>query len=497
MRISLSMIEEKLQGAGFNAVLFGNGDIMLGDAKIYRREMENVSAECLYFCPDEEKPENACCAFFDEDEENLGAKNGINIKRSNFFDVYSAVNELFRKFSEWEMSLMKAVSNSCDINTLVSLSTDIFENSITVYDTAMRLIGAGSNREQFFDFYWVHLPGGQYLSSEFMESQKSIYLSSSGKRLDRTTIVSTEWCRVMISPIIVNNNVLGYLHIHLRERELSKNYFPLAETLASFIGYILERDIYRTELNYSAVIPVEILLGTEQNHALIEHCCNICGWNTGDRYQILIIKSLLCAPDLKQNLPHYRYALRTVFDNSLLSVLGNDILLILHGVGMSDLSEAKMDALRHFLQGNRLKLGCSMEFENFHKVSNYYKQAVSALEFSEAPVSFYQGHLHDHMISMFDEQCDGMEYIHPFIKKLSRNDPNGILRKTLMQYLMCDKSYMSCAEALNIHKSTLKYRLDKIKDILEDDSYLDSGLRIDILLSLKLSIKSDGKYNRK
>jgi carbohydrate diacid regulator len=69
----------------------------------------------------------------------------------------------------------------------------------------------------------------------------------------------------------------------------------------------------------------------------------------------------------------------------------------------------------------------------------------------------------------------GQQLASPYDKLIAR-DPSGQLRKTLHTLFDHQGQMKACANALFIHRNTLRYRLDKIEQITQISPHQFSGL---------------------
>lgn len=105
------------------------------------------------------------------------------------------------------------------------------------------------------------------------------------------------------------------------------------------------------------------------------------------------------------------------------------------------------------------------------------------------PVAFYEDHIPDHVINIFAQYFELGKFIHPAVHILAEYDAEHeySLLETLLEYLINDRSYNLCSEKLHIHKSTLKYRLNKIRDIAGDVCF-NPKARLGVLLSITMML---------
>ncbi|MDG5788855.1 helix-turn-helix domain-containing protein [Evansella sp. AB-P1] len=148
--------------------------------------------------------------------------------------------------------------------------------------------------------------------------------------------------------------------------------------------------------------------------------------------------------------------------------------------------------LKH--QGHEMEthLGVSQIAE---KIEDYYisfKQALQALQIScnrfpeRGFLTFDELGCYTVLYNLNDQQAAGLflqKYLTPLLKY--QQERNTDLFDTLRIYLNCKGNIKDTSEELFIHRSSLKYRLEKIRDVLEMDID-DSENRFNLMLAYKL-----------
>ncbi|MGV6936810.1 helix-turn-helix domain-containing protein [Paenibacillus sp. CMM36] len=143
-----------------------------------------------------------------------------------------------------------------------------------------------------------------------------------------------------------------------------------------------------------------------------------------------------------------------------------------------------------FLQVNGLTASLSNCFSHLTFLRKYYKQCLTAVEIdfqlnSNKPVYMYEDYLCEHIGRIISEQNDLADFCHPVIQKLIAYD-NGhktSLLPTLEAYLQYVDTPNLAAKTLFIHRNTLFYRINRIRELFEVD--LSDG---DIRLKLQMTL---------
>lgn len=136
-----------------------------------------------------------------------------------------------------------------------------------------------------------------------------------------------------------------------------------------------------------------------------------------------------------------------------------------------------------------MKAGVGTAYEYIQDFKNSYQEAKNALSISkiasqEEKVFFYENLGIYSIIAQINNGKFLDDYIESKIGKLIKADnmQEGELCETLEAYIEHGCNANATAEALFIHRNTMRYRMDKIKRILEDD--LND---ISVFLELKLA----------
>jgi PucR family transcriptional regulator, proline-responsive transcriptional activator len=132
-------------------------------------------------------------------------------------------------------------------------------------------------------------------------------------------------------------------------------------------------------------------------------------------------------------------------------------------------------------------------------MDKFYKQSLKATELGrhingESSLYQYHNYLFEHMLSTCSNQQELYQFCHPSIFLLSEYDRkhNTNYLKFLYEYLENINNPSGVISALNIHRNTLKYRIDKIKSIMNVD-LKDSKQLLLLYLSLQILRYKEGK----
>lgn len=172
--------------------------------------------------------------------------------------------------------------------------------------------------------------------------------------------------------------------------------------------------------------------------------------------------------------------LRAMFPNSSSVAYKGDVVLLISSADGSIPMQEDMDELRQRFAESGLVAGISNIFQDPTEMARFYRQSVKALDFgknifSSGGVYQYPDYTVYHALELCTQHVDLRDLCHPGILLLEESDSpaDRDLFQTLYLYLLYMKDVNRVCLALNIHRSTLFYRLNKLKSVLGVD--LDDG----------------------
>lgn len=136
----------------------------------------------------------------------------------------------------------------------------------------------------------------------------------------------------------------------------------------------------------------------------------------------------------------------------------------------------KQFEITNFFESLGAGIGVSMYFEELSSITNAYNQAIIALDMGQisnpnSSVHYYKDYVLSHFINDTSEHSDLGRFVLPQLRKLFSYDKEHNTKYAYTLYIMLKMSnrQISAANALNIHRTTLQYRLNKISELISLD----------------------------
>lgn len=273
-----------------------------------------------------------------------------------------------------------------------------------------------------------------------------------------------------IASIITGTKVIGFIAVLESETPFSEHtketirlitqayalymcrvpkYYPSGETYTQYISQSIfkDRKINDTQLSYL------------KNHFASSNAFRICFTDiTSHRNRIVLLSKL------KKYLDTYTAAVSCIIE---------DVLYILYPDSEKNDPSFALIWNTVLKQAGiyNLKFGISNSFRSFLQIPLYKSQAQHAFSHCDATLCFFQEILMEDYADALRKNTDSSIYYHPALLRLKEYDSSchTELYHTLKTYIMSMNDSAYTTHALNIHRNTLLYRLDKIEQLCSLD----------------------------
>ncbi len=290
----------------------------------------------------------------------------------------------------------------------------------------------------------------------------------------------------------IKRAVVGYLCIRCIERDYTDSDLDLVHSLTQMISIQLQKDdSYRNPqgIKYDMFLK-ELVSGRFQDEGAIKTQLSLLGVKPC-RYYYLITCGFNNSSNKLMAYHYYLQQLSSIFSNSITGVFGSRFTTLVSGPTMESLTAQQESRLETFLTMNHMIATVSYLFDKLKDSSAYFSQCNNLLSqrlctYNEKPVLFYSDYYLNHLVDSIANKEFAAASIHPSIKFMKQYDEthNTKYLHSLEIFFNKNRNAKAAADALFIHKSTLFYRLDKMKELF--DIHLDDS---DALFSYEYSLK--------
>ena len=423
-------------------------------------------------------------------------------KDSPYHEIYLQIQMICLKFNKWEEALRKILNSHPSLDALLTHAAGIFENSVFLHDENFNLLS--SINEMPGQMCWEYDPikGGYILPFDILNDFKvnQDYLDSMSTVGPSMFPADTFGYRILYQNLRSRGKYLGRICVNELGREIRPSDYYL---LDFFSGILLEafqvEEIAAHKHTFSlsrfliCLIEREAIDSETLNEILMQY-----GWTSGDEY--------FCAclfpeeRDIRTNSVQYLCSrISENFPHTCAFPYEQSIIILVN----STLSELTIPSFRNrigvMLRESLMKAGISSVNSDLTQFYYLYRQAVCALETGKKKQDTFWSYCFDDYQTDFIFQNALRRFPAEMlccreIFSLKNYDSNHTseLNKTLRTYLENDRNLAKTSEILDIHRSTLLYRISRIKELtgLNTDN---SRVRFRLLMSYYLLDESNGQ----
>jgi hypothetical protein len=218
------------------------------------------------------------------------------------------------------------------------------------------------------------------------------------------------------------------------------------------------------------------VLDAPDNNALSDACLtlnNLFGAELPDRMTLIVFQNSKGLP-ARNRVSYLRFVLKELFPDSYV-VYHEDHLTMLVPVDQDrvSLDDTQLAALNSFLQAEELLAGAGLVFTDIGQLPNAFQEGLRCLDHCSSAIPFRNWHecVFAEMVHEYARVHSTVDLIHPALRLVETHDRQhgSQLSKTLRVYLENDKNIERCTQLLHLHRSSVYYRLNRVKELAQLD----------------------------
>ena len=390
----------------------------------------------------------------------------------NLLELMNRCQRAFARHMAWEESLQSIVMRDGSVDELCRASYEYFQNPLFVHDSQLHAIACPVWRVVMMACEKDQLTGLWITPLEELNEFKTDKEYLSTLTTKKAQIFSAElrgYRDIYVNIWDDNGKYEGRLVICEIEHPLKKGQFAAAEYLAGLIRLILSRrgHLEKTYKRTLYQLLDGLIRGKEFSDSEIERRIAQCGWKMDDPYICIRMdaEEWEGSPGSSASVCSHVEARvagsRACYDDNKICIFIN---LAQNTHYTSDIAAILRDGL--------FKAGFSNVFRDFTRLRDYYLQASRALEYCRKRNDTRWYYTFDDIaMEYLADRCCGEfepeELCASELKSLREYDEENRteLYKTLCTYLLNERNTVATSAQLYVGRSTLFYRLRKIKEI--------------------------------
>ena len=409
---------------------------------------ENVLLICLGEAPQREKFEERCGILSVSGKEDI-------------FRVFNIVQGIFNKYEAWEAELSQILRRSASVQELLACSRWIFDNPMLLIGADFSYLGY-TERDYLEQKLGIRLDGATF-DPNLLDTFLSLHeLATDSKEPLLLSLMGRTTLSVNLFDV---DSFLGCITVFGEYRDFRSSDIQLCQFLAENIrqAFLLKPHLAGGRASLRTAI-LRIISGqplrSEQRSVLIRY------GNHGE-YVCIAFRP---APDATP--------LPSGYVSSLIEEQFKDALAFEYNGGIAAVIPAKQCAetkLTSLLQKLRLICGVSRPFSNLQESVFAYYQASSALEVGNGGGSLYpfENCILPLLLRNATADIPARYFYTEGLSRLAAHDESAPVSylDTLKTYLDSNMSIAETARKMNLHRSSLIDRLNRITEILDCDLY--------------------------
>lgn len=435
------------------------GEQVLRSARILSNETD-IERQNVYLAKASE--------FISGEEDKVICVQGQDMILLNTQDMDEVLNTIFDAFdfyNSWADGIAEDIAAGCSVQDIVDRSDAVFKQPLLVYNSGNEIIGISSGYpEGSLDEEWDTLLQTGTNSMDFlMKLRKELKLQRSRRDTIRYFVEGSRYSSVYKS-IFSGRFWVGRLLLLETEHELSQGEMQLFDTLAALVERWTADSSRASQMKEETAVFRDLIGGQPVSREEIDHKLQMAGWQKEHKKQLIRI-------EIPQNQIEISRALVQRLENAFADSYVIDASEVLYLLVNKDLlPERDMEAaLTELLVRSRLCAVASYEFTDVYKLSDHDLQCMLTYKYIPREEGILY-HCPDYALecihSLMGTSLPGA-LRHPALDLLEECDreSGSDLRRTLYTYLRSSCNMAETARQLHLHRNSLLYRLNQIRDL--------------------------------
>lgn len=402
-------------------------------------------------------------------QEGMPGKDTPDLSESAVID---SVQRIYDACDEWENRLREEVMRGRSLQRILKLSADFIGNPLLVMSLDFDLLGESGIETMPEKSRLFHKDG---IDMEYMNAlmQSSEYQKMQDSRETVLFPAYISGVRSLNRNLFPEGKNVCRVVMHEWNRKFTEGDKCLLDTLADYLEIFLTYSESLGGEDPLAGIFKKILSDRTADYMEMSKKLSTYGWSSQHTYLSLILQlTYLNQKNLSTNaICHY---IKQQFPQSVSFLFEGEIVTFFNMTLLEKDAEDIGNVLTYFIRDSYLKAGYSRCVKGHMYFRRQFIQARTALDVGSRNKPYVWIHHFDqialtYIMEQVTRRLPASMICHENLLKLKEADEENQSEymKTLRTYLDENLNATRTAEALFIHRSTLLYRLDKIKEILQ------------------------------
>lgn len=393
-----------------------------------------------------------------------------------------------------KLALLCSLSEAQSLQEITDKAFELLGNPIFIADTARTILAYTKVVEVNDDLWQRRIIHGELYDNSWKQTKEvhQLHVDSTKAHFPVFTKDSESSCPCAVKTIMVKGCVHGDVVLLGVFKEIDDTDLHLLELLSVYVSQLMASNLSRYSQNEREVehFLVRLLDGTAYSPEQVKNHLKVLNWSMQPILYVMLIRpdrygsgNSIPSQVLTQLsvLPHCRTLL---YDGAVVLIYSRDSMI-------SSWEEDEPQLCAQLSEWSVLA-GISSGFRDMSQIGRYYQEAVAALRLGERlregqDLYSYDEFTFYHLLEKAPPSVHLREFCHEKILALEEYETaqGGDLLITLQLYLEFSKNLTRTAEALHVHRNTVRYRIDKCMKIAQTG--FENGNEIfSFILSLRI-----------
>ena len=416
-------------------------------------------------------------------------------------ELFISISDIFmeeNRYNSYLNQLTSLVNSNAGLQALMDLVQSILGCPVIIMDNSYRVLALslGSLKDDILELSRQQKIGSitEMNLSRMKRDRIFEQLRNTPSHLLYTKAPDFDcwWVNILITVHGIEVAEAGIMEL---DRKFTYYDFQLIRFLQQLISLEFQRGHYfDTHFGFSHALFVKELL---ERHFIYEETVSqrarLLNWKPSSFYFLMTIYSLEPSEDSShKKMEIFVHRVQAVLPNCRWRISEENLVLIIPRPNESFAFFRSLTPFQELLAVNHLQAVLSNPFSSLLDTQKAYVQTMAVYHLrsiiqTEIPLLFYVDHCILHIADLLRESHDLRNFCHPCILQILAYDQENhtTFLHTLKEYLENISNPVLCSKKLHIHKNTLYYRINKLKDLFDLDLN-DGSLRMHLQLSLEL-----------
>ena len=395
---------------------------------------------------------------------------------ADIFEIYEIVNLVFHRARSWNTDMQNIINTHGSLKELCAAAEEYFRNPLFIHNPNFYILACNTHMDGMDPWQMDERTGQPMLSAELINGFKMNpeYIDTLNKVGSQIYPIDSTGYRVMYVNLWDDyGRYEGRICIDEIKTAFQPGQMAALEHFGRMAMVLMHQRNFQTlpfEKPFERLIT-EMVAGKKGSPKYLEGILDAQGWKMNDTYRVFKMELDWRDRQTSSIINTCNYIEGTISECHAIQI-ENSILVILNCTKTARQYDEIIQILNRIVRETILLTGISNTFEDFSNLAYYVQQASLALQYGKKKnptiwIHRFEQYVMDYCFDMVCKELPREFICSPQIMKVRMYDQekHTELYDTLKTYVNCMLNAEQAAKELYIHRSTLFYRLKKIREI--------------------------------